>query len=210
MVLESVLVSFFYKWLTLQSCLTLCNPMDCSPPGSSVHGIFQARVLEWGTRGPGARGAASSASTPALPAAASSSSSRRAAGTAAGTRGPGSGSAHSRVRTAPGTERVVVAPGPLPLRGPPRRVPPGHLPQTWAPLRSRAPLPMTPGTASRAPALGNPRETRSGLHGLRNRLPDPAAARVSFHALATGKLRAGAPRTPFSCLTCLSYRLPII
>ena len=30
-----------------QSCLTLCNPMDCSPPGSSVHGIFQARVLEW-------------------------------------------------------------------------------------------------------------------------------------------------------------------
>ena len=31
-----------------QSCLTLCNPMDCSPPGSSVHGIFQARVLEWG------------------------------------------------------------------------------------------------------------------------------------------------------------------
>ena len=31
-----------------QSCLTLCNPMDCSPPGSSVHGIFQTRVLEWG------------------------------------------------------------------------------------------------------------------------------------------------------------------
>ena len=31
-----------------QSCLTLSNPMDCSPPGSSVHGIFQARVLEWG------------------------------------------------------------------------------------------------------------------------------------------------------------------
>ena len=31
-----------------QSCLTLCNPMDCSLPGSSVHGIFQARVLEWG------------------------------------------------------------------------------------------------------------------------------------------------------------------
>ena len=30
-----------------QSCLTLCNPMDCSPPGSSVHGISQARVLEW-------------------------------------------------------------------------------------------------------------------------------------------------------------------
>ena len=31
-----------------QSCPTLHDPMDCSPPGSSVHGIFQARVLEWG------------------------------------------------------------------------------------------------------------------------------------------------------------------
>jgi len=31
-----------------QSCLTLSNPMDCSPPGSSIHGIFQTRVLEWG------------------------------------------------------------------------------------------------------------------------------------------------------------------
>ena len=30
-----------------QSCLTLCNPLDCNPPGSSVHGIFQARILEW-------------------------------------------------------------------------------------------------------------------------------------------------------------------
>ena len=30
-----------------QSCPTLRDPMDCSPPGSSVHGIFQARVLEW-------------------------------------------------------------------------------------------------------------------------------------------------------------------
>ena len=30
------------------SCPTLSNPMDCSPPGSSVHGVFQARVLEWG------------------------------------------------------------------------------------------------------------------------------------------------------------------
>ena len=32
-----------------QSCLTLCNPMDGSPPGSSVHGISQARILEWVT-----------------------------------------------------------------------------------------------------------------------------------------------------------------
>ena len=32
---------------SLQSCPTLCDPRDGSPPGSSVHGIFQARVLEW-------------------------------------------------------------------------------------------------------------------------------------------------------------------
>jgi len=31
-----------------QSCPTLIDPMDCSLPGSSIHGIFQARVLEWG------------------------------------------------------------------------------------------------------------------------------------------------------------------
>ena len=31
----------------LQSCLTLCDPIDGSPPGSSIHGTFQARVLEW-------------------------------------------------------------------------------------------------------------------------------------------------------------------
>ena len=31
----------------LQPCLTLCDPMDCSPPGSSVLGILQARILEW-------------------------------------------------------------------------------------------------------------------------------------------------------------------
>ena len=35
------------KVLVAQSCLTLCNHMDCSPPGSSVHGIVQARTLEW-------------------------------------------------------------------------------------------------------------------------------------------------------------------
>ena len=33
---------------SLQSCPTLCDPIDSSPPGSSIHGIFQARVLEWG------------------------------------------------------------------------------------------------------------------------------------------------------------------
>ena len=32
---------------SLQSCPTLCDPMDCSPPGSSVHGILQAIILEW-------------------------------------------------------------------------------------------------------------------------------------------------------------------
>ena len=39
------------KWkiccLVAKSCLTLCNPMDCSPPGSSVHQIFQTRILAW-------------------------------------------------------------------------------------------------------------------------------------------------------------------
>ena len=47
---------FFFFWLYLeacwilvcaQSCLTLCDPMDCSLPGSSVCGILQARILEW-------------------------------------------------------------------------------------------------------------------------------------------------------------------
>ena len=33
--------------LVTQSCLTLCDPMDCSPPDYSVHGILQARILEW-------------------------------------------------------------------------------------------------------------------------------------------------------------------
>ena len=35
------------KVLVPELCLTLCNPMDCSPPDSSLHGIFQARILEW-------------------------------------------------------------------------------------------------------------------------------------------------------------------
>ena len=33
--------------LLAQLCLTLCNPMDCSPPGSHVHGTLQARIMEW-------------------------------------------------------------------------------------------------------------------------------------------------------------------
>ena len=37
----------FVRAKSLQSCLTLYDPMDCSPPGSSVHGILQARILEW-------------------------------------------------------------------------------------------------------------------------------------------------------------------
>ena len=32
---------------SLQSCPALCDPVDCSPPGSSVHGILRARILEW-------------------------------------------------------------------------------------------------------------------------------------------------------------------
>ena len=35
------------KVLVIQSCLTFCDPMDCSPPGSFAHGILQPRILEW-------------------------------------------------------------------------------------------------------------------------------------------------------------------
>ena len=38
----------WYGGLITKLCPTLCNPMDCSPPSSSVHGILQARILEWG------------------------------------------------------------------------------------------------------------------------------------------------------------------
>ena len=44
-ILELVIAAAAAK--LLQSCPTLCDPTDYSPPGSSVHGIFQARVLEW-------------------------------------------------------------------------------------------------------------------------------------------------------------------
>ena len=43
----------YHEWVSewvsevAQSCLTLCDPIDCGPPGSSVHGILQARILEW-------------------------------------------------------------------------------------------------------------------------------------------------------------------
>ena len=43
------------KVLVAQSCLTLCDPMDCSWPGPSVHGILQARILEWAAM-PSSRG----------------------------------------------------------------------------------------------------------------------------------------------------------
>ena len=39
--------SYIWWWLVSQLCLNLCDPMDCSPPGFSVHGILQARILEW-------------------------------------------------------------------------------------------------------------------------------------------------------------------
>ena len=41
------LISEAVLCLVAQSCLSLCDPMDCSPPGSSVHGISQARIQEW-------------------------------------------------------------------------------------------------------------------------------------------------------------------
>ena len=49
--LESLITFYLHMHMCMlncfQSCPTLCNPMDCSPPGSSVHGILQARILEW-------------------------------------------------------------------------------------------------------------------------------------------------------------------
>ena len=36
-----------HMYVCAQSCPTLCDRVDCSPPGSSVHGILQARILEW-------------------------------------------------------------------------------------------------------------------------------------------------------------------
>ena len=44
---ESMCFSLVVHAKLLQSCPTLCDPMDYSPPGSSVHGILQARILEW-------------------------------------------------------------------------------------------------------------------------------------------------------------------
>ena len=44
---ESLSHLWGYFWLFAKACLTLCYPMDCSLPGSTVHGISQARILEW-------------------------------------------------------------------------------------------------------------------------------------------------------------------
>ena len=41
------LISAKSEMLIAQLCVTLCNPMDCNPPGSSAHGILQARIQEW-------------------------------------------------------------------------------------------------------------------------------------------------------------------
>ena len=42
----SIYISYMCACSVTQPCLTLCDPVDCSPAGSSVHGIFQARILE--------------------------------------------------------------------------------------------------------------------------------------------------------------------
>ena len=44
---KEFILSLKVKVLVVQSCLTLCDPVDCSPPGSSVHGILWARIVEW-------------------------------------------------------------------------------------------------------------------------------------------------------------------
>ena len=46
-VVERVYMGVLVKVLVTQLCPTLCNPMNCSPLGSSVHRILQARILEW-------------------------------------------------------------------------------------------------------------------------------------------------------------------
>ena len=49
-----IFICYVYKYIymcvcgqSLRSCTTLCDPMDCSPPGSSLLGILQVRILEW-------------------------------------------------------------------------------------------------------------------------------------------------------------------
>ena len=45
---QNIKTAYFLSCLVTKSCLTLCDPMDCSPPGFSVHGILQARILKVG------------------------------------------------------------------------------------------------------------------------------------------------------------------
>ena len=45
--IQKIIVQSKVDVLVAQSCLTLCDPKDCSLPSSSVHGILQARILEW-------------------------------------------------------------------------------------------------------------------------------------------------------------------
>ena len=45
--MDSVNFSLLWTVLVTQSCPTLCDPTDCSPPGFSVHGILQVKILEW-------------------------------------------------------------------------------------------------------------------------------------------------------------------
>ena len=49
------LINWYMFAKSLQSCPTLCNPLDCSPPGSSVPGVLRARTLEWAAM-PSSRG----------------------------------------------------------------------------------------------------------------------------------------------------------
>jgi len=44
---KSRYIGIYMSVSVIESCLTLCDPMDCSPPDSSIHGILQARILEW-------------------------------------------------------------------------------------------------------------------------------------------------------------------
>ena len=50
MLRDCEMIQGYLKCLPLSHVQTLCDPMDCSPPGSSVHEILQARILEWVAR----------------------------------------------------------------------------------------------------------------------------------------------------------------
>ena len=64
---KMVTITLYVAAKSLQSCPTLCDPMDGSLPGSSIHGIFRARILEWGAIAAAAAAAAAAKSLQLCP-----------------------------------------------------------------------------------------------------------------------------------------------